>query len=112
MSTHRCCETAAGITEIGKLAAKPVDSIPQRRTGARRFLGIVSWAVPGAILALLPKCPACLAVYVALGTGVGISVSTATILRMLLVSLCVASLVYLAVRLVRLTVPHQTRRIL
>jgi hypothetical protein len=101
MSAHRCCEVAAGITEIGTLAAKTVDCVPHRRTVAGRLLDIAGWAVPGVILALLPKCPACLAVYVAIGTGVGISMSTATILRTLLVSLCVASLIYLAVRPVR-----------
>jgi hypothetical protein len=96
MSAHRCCEAAAGITEIGTLATKPVDCVPQRRTFAGRLLDVAGWAVPGAILALLPKCPACLAVYVAIGTGIGISVSTATILRTLLVTLCVVSLIYVA----------------
>ena len=64
----------------------------------RRGLAGAGWIVPGAILALLPKCPACLAAYLALATGIGVSMTTATVLRTGLSVVCVGSLVSMAAR--------------
>jgi hypothetical protein len=69
-------------------------------TWFRRGIEAIEWAVPGAILALLPKCPMCVAAYVALATGVGVSVSAATYLRTGTIVLCVASLLFLGARTV------------
>ncbi|SIN74808.1 hypothetical protein SAMN05444166_0614 [Singulisphaera sp. GP187] len=95
MNAHGCCE-------LGSHGSV-------RKTLAQRCLASIGWIVPGAILAFLPKCPACLAAYVAIGTGVGLSVSTATSLRMVLLIVCVGSLTYhLASRLWR-SVRFQSR---
>jgi hypothetical protein len=67
----------------------------------RRSGGIMGWIIPTATLALLPKCPVCVVAYVALVTGIGISLPTATCLRAALVVLCVASLLFMAARRLR-----------
>ncbi len=98
MNTHHCCENAAGDSRSERFAAQTEVGRWHPRTFARRCLDITGWMVPGAILALLPKCPACLAAYVAIGTGVWLSLSTATYLHASLVILCVALPLYLAMR--------------
>ncbi len=95
MNLERCCGVAASNSRSEPFAALPTAGEPQRLTFARRCLNIAGWIGPGAILALLPKCPACLAAYVAMGTGVWLSLSTATYLRASLLTLCLASLLYL-----------------
>ena len=72
-----------------------------RPTLARRCAGAAGWVAPAAVLALLPKCPACVAAYVALGTGLGISVSAASYLRATAIALSVTSLLVLAAQTVR-----------
>ncbi len=60
------------------------------------FAEALGWLVPGAVLAFLPKCPACLAAYVALGTGLALSAPVAAGLRTGLIVGCLASLGWLA----------------
>jgi hypothetical protein len=98
ISAHRCCEVASNGPDRGTIVAPTGDSDRRLQTVVWRCLEAGGWVVPSTILALLPKCPVCLAAYVAIGTGVGLSVSTATYLRAAIVILCLASLSCLAAR--------------
>jgi len=63
-----------------------------------RARGVAAWILPGTLLALMPKCPLCLAAYVALGTGVTLSAAAAQILLRTLSALCLATLALCVVR--------------
>lgn len=69
-----------------------------RATGLRRSGAAARWLGPGALLLLMPKCPACLAGYVALWTGLGLSFTAAEHLRTGLIVACIGLLGYAAVR--------------
>jgi len=68
---------------------------------ARRCCANAGLLAPSALVALLPKCPACLAAYLALGTGIGVSVTAAAWLQTGAIVLCAASLCVLATRLAK-----------
>jgi hypothetical protein len=91
MSARNCCQ-------IGIRAGEDT-----RRPATRLSRGgeLAGWILPSATLALLPKCPACVAAYVALATGIGVSASTATYLRVTAVLSSVALLAFLTARRLR-----------
>lgn len=101
MKDDSCCAVVAGGSGHETIAARNSDGDHQTPRLVRRILDGAGWVIPGAILILLPKCPACLAAYVAIGTGFGLSISSATYLRMALLILCLTSLSYLVARGVR-----------
>lgn len=76
---------------------------------ARSPRKLASWIVPGSLLVLMPKCPVCLAGYIALATGLGISIPAATNLRMAMLSICVVWLCLLAIRVIVLKTRHSSR---
>jgi len=83
--SQSCCETRAGST-------------------ARRIAGVAQFVAPATVLALMPKCPMCVAAYVALFTGISLSAAAATYLRGGLLAVCVMSLALLAGRRVYRTI--------
>ncbi len=78
-------------------AASSHSAVPARRL-AQRSSSAASWALPSLGLALVPKCPMCIAAYLALGGGLGVSLSTASHLRIALLWLCWGALALLTVR--------------
>ena len=91
MNTGHCCQNK---TQADDNARRPA-------SGLRRGGETTGWIIPSAILVLLPKCPICVAAYVALISGVSITVASASNLRTSLQILCVAALVYLVMKRLR-----------
>lgn len=88
MKPRHCCNRAT----------RNRDNVSRSEPPWRRGSSIAAWLFPSATLALLPKCPICLAAYVALISGLGISIQTAAYLRTSLLILSVATLVYLSLK--------------
>jgi hypothetical protein len=84
MNARHCC----------KNQTRPGDNPRRPASGLRRGGELAGWIVPGVAVALVPKCPVCVAAYVAFATGIGISLPTAGYLRAMLLTVCVASWVY------------------
>ena len=59
---------------------------------ARRLAG---WLLPGGLLILMPKCPVCLAAYVAVFTSAGLSMAVAQGLRAVVIAAFIVSLLVL-----------------
>jgi len=69
------------------------------RPVARRLSGAAASILPGALLVVLPKCPLCLAAWVTVATGFGISTLAALWMRwaILVVSVGAAALVVMPI---------------
>lgn len=73
---------------------------PARRL-APRISRVAASVLPGALLVLLPKCPLCLAAWLTLVTGVGVSAAAAARVRGFIVILWVAVMALAAAQLIR-----------
>ena len=78
---------------------------PRHSTLRGQLGGLAGWVGSAAGLALMPKCPACIAAYLAFGTGVGISISAAAHLRTALMFAGITLLIGFTVGLLRGSLP-------
>jgi hypothetical protein len=88
MKNGCCCQQDSNVAAAG-------------RSWTRAARRASSWIVPGILLAAMPKCPLCLAAYVALFTGFGISLAAAKFAWWSVAIGCIAVLAYLAVNTAR-----------
>jgi hypothetical protein len=93
MNKSSCCTVTTGAAR--NTWTKTADGETHPSSAKRRRFTLAKFSLPTLILVLLPKCPACFAAYVALGTGISVSVASASILRTLLIGICVACLVWI-----------------
>ncbi|MBW8682790.1 hypothetical protein [Chitinophaga rhizophila] len=91
MGTYHCCgerpTTGAPCNTTQQPRSTPTGNI------FRRVIRFVKPLLPAFLLAIIPKCPFCLAAYLALGTGIGLSVTSA---RYLHISLLCAGIIPLS----------------
>jgi hypothetical protein len=97
MKTGSCCRQNSNIA----LARRSWTGAVGRAMG---------WIVPGVVIAAMPKCPLCLAAYVTLFTGFGISLAAAKFAWWFVAIGCVAILLYLAAASVRVYIQQSGSR--
>ena len=68
---------------------------------ARRLSTVTASIAPAAVLVFLPKCPLCLAGWLTVATGVGVSAAGAEWLRSGMLLLCVAALAAIVMTRIR-----------
>ncbi|QDV72305.1 hypothetical protein [Botrimarina mediterranea] len=73
----------------------------RKNSTRRRWVSGVAWLAPTVALAVMPKCPACVVAYVAVLTGLGMSLTAAAYLRTGAIGVCLLALTWLVVAAIR-----------
>lgn len=102
---HQCCSRDDAATPVA-VRASNTRRMTTPRTWLSRCGAVIEWAIPLTTLALVPKCPACVAGYVLLFSGIGLSLPGAAAVRWALVALCIAAVVCLLLRTARRAFAH------
>lgn len=97
MSAHTCCKAAAN----GNNVIGPAENIKQPVNIAKRFIKAAGSIIPGIMLVFMPKCPLCVAYYITVVTGSGVSFTTAKYMRIALLLVCISSLAYIIITLLQ-----------
>ena len=90
MNTQSCC--GKHTSECSKKDSGQASRFTNESSFLKRCLNFFRWMFTGSVIILLPKCPFCLAAYIAMATGIGLSFAVASFIRILLIILCIVSL--------------------
>jgi hypothetical protein len=96
MFARRCCEQGPSMAVI-PLDNRPAPATKGGATVFRRCRDVAVWILAGSAFALIPKCPACLAAWIAIATGFGVSFATASALQTALYAISIVSLACLVI---------------
>jgi hypothetical protein len=92
-----CCNDTKHPPATADSSAGSRGSPPNARLW-NRIVALMQWCLPVVTLVLVPKCPVCMAAYVLLFTGVGLSLAVASAIRWMMIALSVAALAFLLLR--------------
>ena len=96
MSGSPCCSDST--VDCPKQKQQQLSGLTNESGFLKRCLYFFRWMFTGSVIILLPKCPICLAGYIAMATGIGFSLSVASFIRVLMIILCIISLATFAAR--------------
>ena len=96
MNGPSCCGEST--RECSKKDNEQVNRLTKTSGIRQRFFHFTRYMFTGTVIILLPKCPFCLAAYITMATGIGLSFTIASFLRILLIVLCIASISSFAAR--------------
>ena len=96
MTAPSCCDNYR--SDCSNKDAEQVNCFKDGSGFLKRFLHLLRWMFTGSVIILLPKCPFCLAAYIAMATGIGLSFPVASLIRVMLIILCIISLSSFAAR--------------
>lgn len=115
---NNCCTSRDDDTAEAKYASALLACASQEQRAHSPWLGraalCLKWAIPVTVLAIIPKCPVCIAGYVLLFTGMSLSVSVVAGVRWGLIALSVLAIAWLIIRVLRRTLSrgaHDRHRI-
>lgn len=87
-----CCSTNVGT--FTKEKEEPFIAGFSKNKSLRKMVNFVGALLSGLLIILIPKCPMCLAAYIAVGTGIGVSFTVAGYIKIMMIAICVVSFFY------------------